>query len=97
MVPLQWFSFFGATLQTNQYEGRAKVNLAINVRCGFYRLSPALLELARAFPFTGTGKSARQFSVCSLTLVICNTGVPKFSAALHALTYMIYSSSRRTI
>lgn len=97
MVPIQLLRLFWCHITKNQCEDTAKVNLAINVRCGFYRLSPALLELARAFPFTVTGKSARHFSVCSLTLVICNTSVPKFSSALHALTDMTYNLFRRNI
>ena len=90
MVPVQ-FRFFlchSSNKSASQCESTAKADLAINVRCGLYRLSLAPLELARAFPFTGTGKSARQLSVRSLTLVISITGVPKFSAALLAFTWM---------
>lgn len=96
MVPAQ-FRFFWCHITKKQCEGTAKVNLAINVRCGFYKFSPALLELARDFQFTETGKSTKQFAVCPLTRVICNTGVPKFSAALHALNYMIYNLFSRNI
>lgn len=96
MVPIQ-FRFFWCHITKNHCEGTAKVNLAINVGCGFYILSPPLLELARASPFTGTGKSPRQFAVSPLTLVICNIGVPRFSAALHALTFMIYNLFSRNI
>lgn len=97
MVPFQLFGIFWCHITKKQCKGTAKVNFGINVRCGFYKLSPVLLELARAFPFTGTGKSIRQFALCPLTLVICNTGVPNFSAALHALNYMIYALLSRNI
>lgn len=97
MVPVQLFRFFWCQIAKNQCEDTAKVNLAINVRCGFYEFSPALLELARDFQSTETGKSTKQFAACPLTPVICNTGVPNISAALHALTYMIYNLFSRNI